>query len=81
MSARVTQNPLKMPDIRLHAIPNSHNFRSGFLLLGGDHIRRVRGVEYVHSDQPQEEQSSKSRKGEMDDADDQMWSFRRNVAT
>src|SRR3569832_1800729 len=42
MSARVTQNPLKMPDIRLHAIPNSHNYRSGFLLLRGVHIRIVR---------------------------------------
>ena len=41
MSARVTQNPLQMPDIRLHAIPTSHNYRSGFLLLGGVHIRHV----------------------------------------
>jgi len=35
MSARVKQNPHQMPDIRLHAIQNSHNYRSGFLPLGG----------------------------------------------
>ncbi|MEW6678829.1 MAG: PEP-CTERM sorting domain-containing protein, partial [Pseudomonadota bacterium] len=39
MSARVIQNPLQMPDIRLHAFPPGHSYRSTLLLLGGVHIR------------------------------------------
>ena len=42
MSARVTQNPHKMTDIRLHAIPTSQIYRSVSLILGGVHIRGVR---------------------------------------
>ena len=42
MSARATQSPLTMPDIRLHALPNSQNYRSVLLTSGGVHIRRVR---------------------------------------
>ncbi len=38
MSARVIQNPLQMPDIRLHGLPYSQNYRSVSLFFGGVHI-------------------------------------------
>jgi hypothetical protein len=38
MSARATQSPLSMPDIRLHALPSCQNYRSVFLRSGGVHI-------------------------------------------
>ena len=39
MSARATQSPLTMPDIRLQALPSCQIYRSASSLLGGVHIR------------------------------------------
>lgn len=47
MSARAKKNPLKMPNIRLHAIPTSHNYRSGFLLLGESIYERLAHMWFV----------------------------------
>ena len=44
MSARAIMSPLQMPDIRLQAHPNCHNYRSTSCPAGGVHIRRVRPV-------------------------------------
>ena len=41
MSARAIMSPLQMPDIRLQAHPNCHNYRSTSCPAGGVHIRRV----------------------------------------
>ena len=41
MSARATQSPLTMPDIRLQAHPRCQNYRSVSLLLGGSPYTRV----------------------------------------
>jgi hypothetical protein len=42
MSARTTQSPLKMPDIRLQAHPLCHNYRSISSFVGGVHIGGVK---------------------------------------
>lgn len=44
MPERVTQNPPSIPDIRLHALPTCHYYRSVSLFFGGVHIRRVSDV-------------------------------------
>src|SRR5260221_10074938 len=58
MSARATQSPLQMPDIRLHALPTRHPYRSGSWLSGRVHIRGVRPQQHqslasarVHNEQ------------------------------
>jgi hypothetical protein len=50
MSARATTSPLQMPDIRLHAFPLGHSYRSVSLLLAGVHIRRLAGSLFTQKD-------------------------------
>jgi len=41
MSARATQSPLTMPDIRLQALPYRQLYRPVSLFWGGVHIQRL----------------------------------------